>query len=177
MLARMSSAKSFHLEYLLHPENACPPAPPSLRDNDCVCFHLLWLVLSAITIIIIMLRAQRSMKSVSLYVAVLQGVCGETYYRLSSLFQLLTPTPKKIPMKSQEAYRRKKYWEPGNALPPCHDQLQQFLHLFTYHHCFILLFPNMDSSENQILSWYQTTYLVNNFRKDLLFNLLAPAKI
>ena len=35
----------------------------------------------------------------------------------------------------------------------------------------------MDSSENQILSWYQTTYLVNNFRKDLLSNLFAPAKI
>ena len=71
MLARMSNAKSFHLEYLLHPENACPPAPSSFRDNDCMCFHLLWLVLSAITIIIIMLRGQRAMKSVSLNVAVL----------------------------------------------------------------------------------------------------------
>ena len=30
MLARMSNAKSFHLEYLLDPENACPPAPPPL---------------------------------------------------------------------------------------------------------------------------------------------------
>ena len=35
----------------------------------------------------------------------------------------------------------------------------------------------MDSSENHILSWYQTTYLVNNFRIDLLSNLFAPAKI
>ena len=35
----------------------------------------------------------------------------------------------------------------------------------------------MDSSENQILSWYQTTFLLKNFRNDLLFNLLAPAKI
>ena len=35
----------------------------------------------------------------------------------------------------------------------------------------------MDISENQILCWYQTTYLVNNFRIDLLSNLFAPAKI
>ena len=115
----MSSAKSFrHLEYLLHPENACSPRPH--LDNGCMYFLLFWLVLSAITIIIVMLRAQRSMNSVSLYAAVLWGARSETYNRLSSL---LTPT-QKIPMKSQVAYRRKKYWEPGKALPSCHDHLQ-----------------------------------------------------
>lgn len=90
----MSSAKSFrHLEYLRHPENACSPPPPS-RDNGCMYFLLFWLVLSAITIIIVMLRAQRSMNSVSLYAAVLWGARSETYNRLSSL---LTPTQKKYP--------------------------------------------------------------------------------
>lgn len=73
MGAGMSSAKSFHLECLLHAENACshPPPLPTPRDNDCMYFLLLWLVLSAITIIIVMLRAQKSMNSVSLYAAVL----------------------------------------------------------------------------------------------------------
>ena len=73
MLAGMSSTKSFHLECLLHAEMACshPPPLPTPRDNDCMYFLLLWLVLSAITIIIVMLRAQKSMNSVSLYAAVL----------------------------------------------------------------------------------------------------------
>ena len=65
MLAGMSSAKSFHFECLLHAEMACshPPPLPTPRDNDCMYFLLLWLVLSAITIIIVMLRAQKSMNS------------------------------------------------------------------------------------------------------------------
>ena len=68
-----------------------------------------------------MLRAQRSMKSVSLYVAVLHVVKPITD---SAHCFSYSHANKKIPMKSQEVYRRKKYWEPGNALPPCHDQLQ-----------------------------------------------------